>query len=100
MEMVDLGKEFLGKSMDHAMGELGTPVAEDRFELGLSVLEFRIELTNLFDETRRTENPPEIREATWSVSAEQNLTLWFTRSETGQDWQAIHFLAWHPNSQF
>jgi hypothetical protein len=100
METGSLGEELLGKSIDEAQQKLGKPINEDQFELGIAVLEFRIELTNFFDEARRTENPPDIREATWSLAPEENLTLWFAQSEAGEDWRAIHFYEWHPDEQF
>lgn len=100
METGSVAGEFLGKSFEDVQERLGAPIQEDRFTLGLDVLEFRIELTNFFDETRRRENPPDIREATWSLSPEENLTLWFTRPEDGSGWQALHFISWHPDDQF
>ncbi len=100
METGSLVEELFGKSIDEAQQKLGKPINEDRFELGLTVLEFRIELTNFFDEARRTENPPDIHEATWSLSSEENLTIWFTQSEAGEDWRAIHSYVWHPDEQF
>lgn len=101
METGSVATELLGKSVEDAQQKLGVPIRDDRFELGMDVMEFRIELTNLFDAARRTDNPPDIRELTWSMSADENLTLWFSHSEDAEDdWRAIHFITWHPDDQF
>ncbi|MDP5218775.1 hypothetical protein Q5Y75_16215 [Ruegeria sp. 2205SS24-7] len=99
METGSVTTEILGKSFDEVEQKLGDPIQEDRFELGVVVSEFRIELTNLFDETQRTQNPPNIREVTWSLSPDENLTIWFSKSEE-TDWRAIHVMSWHPDDQF
>ncbi|WP_204325978.1 hypothetical protein [Sulfitobacter sediminilitoris] len=100
METGRIGEEMIGKSFSEAEQKLGKPIREDRFELGTAVLEFRIELTNIFDEVRRAENPPDVREVTWSMSPEENLTLWFTQPKAGADWFVVHSYVWHPDAQF
>ena len=100
METNIVATELLGKSFDEAQQKLGEPFKQDQFALGTEVLEYRVELTNFFDETRRAENPPQIREAAWSLSAEENLTLWFSQPEGTEEWQVLHFLSWHPDDQF
>jgi hypothetical protein len=100
METVNVGEKLHGKSFDEVEQKLGTPSQEERFNLGMEVTEFRVELSNIFDADRRTENPPDIREATWSLSSEKNLTLWFTQASEGGDWCVIHSIQWHPDDQF
>ncbi|MFA3919913.1 hypothetical protein AB1E33_23535 [Ruegeria sp. 2012CJ15-1] len=99
METGSMTTGLLGKSFDDVRQKLGEPIQEERFELGTVVSEFRIELTNLFNDTQRAENPPDIRESTWSLSPDENLTVWFSQSEQ-EDWRAIHVISWHPDDQF
>lgn len=100
METDTISAELIGKPIGVAQQKLGKPIEEDQFKLGMAVLEFRVELLNFFDETRRSENPPQIREVTWSLSSQENLTLWFTQSDASNDWCAIHSHMWHPDDQF
>jgi len=98
METDIVAQELLGKTFDEILGQLGPPVREKRFMLGPAVPEFRIELKKFFDDNRRESNPPEVREVTWSLSPDENLTIWFTRPE--EDWRALHYLSWHPGDPF
>lgn len=98
METKAVAEDYTGKTMEEVQDALGQPVRQDRFELGLVVPEFRVELTNYFDETRRRNDPPQVQEMTWSLSPEQNLTVWFTAPEGA--WTALHQLSWHPDDQF
>ena len=99
METDSMAAEIVGKPYSDVQQQLGDPTSEETFELGLAVQEFRIELTNLFDESVRAENPPTIREATWAISSDQNLTVWFSQSDD-ESWSAVHTLSWHPGDQF
>lgn len=94
-----MSNEMVGKSFSSIRADMGYPSRDEQFALGETVSEFRIELTNLFDLATRSEDPPQIREATWHLSPEQNVTIWFSMSSSG-DWQAIHTLMWHPDDQF
>ncbi|NIZ12344.1 hypothetical protein [Phaeobacter sp. HF9A] len=100
MESSSQGSELLGKSFADVRQKLGAPTAEDQFSLGPVVPEFRVELTNLFDDARRQDDPPDIREATWALSSEENLTVWFAQSNGAEDWNAIHSMSWAPGDQF
>lgn len=100
METGSMATELLGKSVNDVRQKLGDPIREEQFVLGTAVLEFRVELTNFFDEARRKNNPPDILEATWSLSPDENLTLWFSKPEDAEGWHALHFFTWHPDDQF
>lgn len=80
------------------MTGLGQPTMEEEFVLGPDVTEFRIELLNIYDAAKLKSDPPLIREATWSATDADNLTLWFSR-DSG-DWLAVHQMSWHPDTEF
>ncbi|WP_435229296.1 hypothetical protein ACMAZE_11505 [Pseudopelagicola sp. nBUS_20] len=92
--------ELVGKSFNYVAQKLGQPINETSFKLGMEVLEFRVELTNFFDLNLRRENPPNIQEATWAISTEENLTLWFHDTGVENVPRAVHFLLWSSNDQF
>ncbi len=92
------GEELLDKTFDEVLELLGPPAKQEQFALGPHVMEFRVGLKNFFDEARLKSDPPDIREATWLLSSESNLTLWFTRRE--EDWRVLHHLSWHPDDLF
>ena len=94
----DAHENVLGKSLEALLAELGAPMKENAFELGANVSEFRIELTNFFDEDRRRTDPPMIKELTWASAENHRVTVWFSQSEGG--WNALHLLKWHSDDQF
>ncbi|RUS60911.1 hypothetical protein EGN72_06960 [Pseudorhodobacter sp. E13] len=98
MSEEQVAEELVGKDYAAAVSKLGTPIKEDRFELSMTVHEFRVELLNIFDAATIKAHPPQIREVTWSLSKDQNLTLWFKQDK--DDWQAVHHFFWHPDAEF
>jgi len=85
---------FVGKSYQEAEAALGTPTTEESFTMSTGLQEFRIELRNIFDPSET----PEIREVTWRRSADENLTLWFADKDGTST--AVHYMVWHPDSEF
>ena len=93
-----IGAEEIGQmGLDEMTKRFGPPLTEV-FQLSSDVSEFRIELLNYFDQTRLAENPPQITEATWQVSPEQNLTVWYV--ETGDGLVYQHHLKWSAGQEF
>lgn len=90
--------QMSGMSYDDAVTRLGQPAKEETFTLTPGVYEFRIELLNFYDSARLERDPPEVREVTWSVSASENLTLWFVRDDG--EWRVLHQSRWDPDSEF
>jgi hypothetical protein len=85
---------YVGKSFEEAQADLGAPATQVSFIMSTGLQEFRIELRNIFDAS----DTPEIVEATWARSAQQNLTLWFT--EQDGTLRAVHYKTWHPDDEF
>jgi hypothetical protein len=85
---------FVGKSFEEAQADLGTPTTQETFTMSTGVQEFRIELRNIFDASKT----PEILEATWARSEQENLTLWFADQDGTS--RAVHYKTWHPGDEF
>ncbi len=85
---------YLGQSFEAAEAGLGPPASRETFTMHPGVHEFRIELRNIF----KASETPEILEATWAQTPQQNLTLWF--AEQDGTWRAILARAWHPDDEF
>jgi hypothetical protein len=85
---------YVGKSFEDAQADLGAPETQVTFTMSTGVQEFRIELRNIFDAS----DTPEIVEATWTQSPQQNLTLWFTDQDGTL--RAVHYKTWHPDDEF
>lgn len=75
----------------------GAPKTED-FTLTGDVSEFRIELLNFFPAAERKAEPPRIIEATWSVSAKENLTVWYRQTDAGRVY--VHHMVWGKGQEF
>lgn len=94
-EVNSVAKEWLGKNLDQAMGEFGSPSAEDTFDLNNSVInEFRGKLRLLFPDT---ESEKWIKEVSWRIS-DCVLTLWLEKQQ--ENWVVVDSLYWNKDTEF
>jgi hypothetical protein len=91
-------QSFVGKAISQAKDQLGAPASEESFEMSPGVSEFRIELRNHFSEEDLAGGGPELREVTWAVSGDENLTVWF-QEQDGQ-WLGVHEMRWPSGADF
>jgi hypothetical protein len=91
--------ELKSLTLQEAKQRLGDPKEEAEFELTNAVGEFRIELLNHFSEDELAQKPrPLIKEVTWHVEGEKDITLWYRKS--GNQWEYVHQLEYHPTDEF
>lgn len=76
---------------------LGDPEIE-RFRLSNDVSEFRIELLNYYTVAELVRNQPPITQATYFITADRNLTVWYR--ETAQGPEYLHQMDWRPGQEF
>ncbi|WP_171178404.1 hypothetical protein [Ruegeria sp. HKCCD8929] len=90
--------ELITQDYEAAVAKLGPPATQEDFRLSRGETEFRIELLNYYTEAQLRDAPPLMREATWTLSPESNLTIWFAKRNGA--WPFLHYQSWHPEDDF
>jgi hypothetical protein len=86
-------------TLQEAKRRLGDPKEETEFEMTNAVGEFRIELLNHFSEEELARQPrPLIKEVTWNVEREKDITVWYRKR--GDQWEFVHQLEYQPTDEF
>lgn len=77
------------------------PIATETFILGKEggiITEFRVGLLDIFKADEIKKNNITIKEMTWKINTEQNLTVWYQEKNT--QWIPIDHLIWDNNTEF
>ncbi|ASF43490.1 hypothetical protein CBG49_10625 [Capnocytophaga endodontalis] len=63
-----------------------------------SISEFRIELLNIFSEKEIQEKDILIKEVTWQIDKNNNLTIWYKREN--KKWKPLKFFIYNKDTNF
>ena len=74
--------------------QTGTLIDSEEFVLTVGLSEFRIELKNFYTDAEIEATPITIKEETWSIDSEHNITKWY------QEDVLIHQMEWSPGDEF
>lgn len=87
-------EELKKLSITQANAAYGAPLETDRFNMKGGVVEFRMELYELYDDN----DDVELFEATWSKNEKNNITVWYV--EKNNDWFPVHTMEWEKGLEF
>ncbi|OAB78734.1 hypothetical protein [Cochleicola gelatinilyticus] len=87
-------EEIKKMSVTQANAAYGEPFETDRFNMKGGVVEFRMELYELFDENEDVD----LFEATWSKDEDTNITVWY--KESNNEWLPVHTMEWEKGLEF
>ncbi len=89
-------EEWLGKRLDQAINQFGTPLSEEIFDLNNSVVnEFRGKLRILFPDVV---SEKWIKELSWVVENDCMMTLWLDKQQN--DWVVVDAFYWNKDAEF
>ncbi len=86
------------QTLEQINQKLGEPIAQETFIMDGSLPEFRGNLEHYISKEEYTKDSISIKEVTWSVNRDDNVTIWYQQKEN--IWKAIDAYNWSKNTEF
>lgn len=84
-------------SLSEAIKIYGNPITQEKFILGETMSEFRIELNNFYSEKQVESLCIQLIEVTWMVNKDENITAWY---EVNKKQKPVDVFVWDKNTEF
>jgi hypothetical protein len=84
-------------SLSEAIKIYGNPITQEKFILGETMSEFRIELNNFYSEKQVKSLSIQLIEVTWKVNEDKNITAWY---ETSKKQRPVDAFVWDKDAEF